>query len=130
MSSNSREEEPSPSTDLKFTMEAMMKQFECFGNLFQQNNERLEYFEARMTEIERRQHPRQYPRKQDKRRTDKDEYEDVSGDDFEDDEPATFEGNTRRNIRRNDDGVYHNVGSIQMKIPHFQGKNDPDAYLE
>ena len=35
MSANSREEELTTSVDLKFTMEAMTKQFECFGNLFQ-----------------------------------------------------------------------------------------------
>ena len=55
MSSNSREEESSPFVDLKFAMEATMKQFERFGNLFQQNNERLECFEARMIEIKWRQ---------------------------------------------------------------------------
>ena len=55
MSSNNREEESTPSIDLKFTMEAMMKQFDHFGNLFQQNNERLEHFEAMMMELERRQ---------------------------------------------------------------------------
>ena len=54
MSSNSREESTT-SVDLKFTMETMTKQLERFGNLFQQNNERLECFEARMTELERRQ---------------------------------------------------------------------------
>ena len=25
---------------------------------------------------------------------------------------------------------YNNLGSIKMKIPSFQGKNDPEAYLE
>ena len=57
----------------------------------------------------------------------------MSGDDFEDEEPtifATFGGNARRNIRRNEDRVDSNVGSIKMKIPHFQGKNDLDLYLE
>ena len=54
MSSYSREDESTTSVDLKFTMEAMTKQFECFGNLFQQNNERLARF---MMEIERRQPP-------------------------------------------------------------------------
>ena len=86
----------------------------------------MENFEARMMEIKRRQHPRQHPRRQDKRRNDEDEYKDVLGDGFEDDEPATFAtfgGNARRNVRRNDDGVDRNVGSIKMKIPHFQGKN-------
>ncbi|KAL6971416.1 hypothetical protein U1Q18_052783 [Sarracenia purpurea var. burkii] len=28
------------------------------------------------------------------------------------------------------DGVDRNLGNIKMKIPTFQGKNDPEAYLE
>ena len=55
------------------------------------------------------------------------------GDDYENDEPTTFVtfgGNARRNIRRNEDRADSNVGSIKIKIPYFQGKNDPDAYLE
>ena len=35
----------------------------------------------------------------------------------------------RREPRRND-GIDQNLGSIKMKIPSFQGKNDPEAYLE
>ena len=35
----------------------------------------------------------------------------------------------QRDPRRRDD-VDRNLGSIKMKIPPFQGKNDPEAYLE
>ena len=28
------------------------------------------------------------------------------------------------------DGVDRNLGNIKMKIPSFQGKNDPEVYLE
>ena len=55
------------------------------------------------------------------------------GDDFEDvehDAFVTYGRNERRNARRDEDRLDHNVGSIKMKIPHFQGKNDHDAYLE
>ena len=48
-------------------MEAMTKQFERFGNLFQQNTECWERIEARMTEIERRQQLTQHPRRQERR---------------------------------------------------------------
>ena len=122
MSSIKKEEEPSPSNNLIITIEVMTKQFERLGNLFQQNTDRLERFEVRMIELERRQHPRQYPRRQDRRRNNGDEYKDVSGDDFEDEEPiifTTFGGKARRNIRSNEDRVDSNVGSIKMKIPHF-----------
>ena len=43
---------------------------------------------------------------------------------------ATFGGNTWRNTRRMEDREDNNLGSIKMKIPSFQGKNDPKAYLE
>ena len=55
------------------------------------------------------------------------------GDDFEDDEHeafVTYRGNERRNAKRDEDRLDRNVGSIKMKISHFQGKNDPDAYFE
>ena len=86
MSSNSREEESSPSVDLKFTMEAMMKQFEYFGNLVQQSSERWEHLETRMMELERRKQPIQHPRRQDRRRHVEDEYEGMSRDNFEENE--------------------------------------------
>ena len=28
------------------------------------------------------------------------------------------------------DGTNRNLGNIKMKIPSFQGQNDPEAYLE
>ena len=86
-----------------------------------------------MTKLEIRQQPIQHPTRQDRRRNIEDEYEGMLGDDFEDDEHATFVnygGNERRNARRNKDRVNCNVRSIKIKIPHFQGKNDPYTYLE
>ena len=73
-------------------MEAMTKQFEHFGNFFQQNNERLERFEARMTELEMRQQPATLggSARRNVRRNVEDEYECVMRDDFEDDEPDVF----------------------------------------
>ena len=35
-----------------------------------------------------------------------------------------------RNDPRGRDRVDRNLGSIKMKIPSFQGRNDPEAYLE
>ena len=32
--------------------------------------------------------------------------------------------------RGNDNFVDRNLGSIKLKIPHFQGKSDPKAYLQ
>lgn len=55
------------------------------------------------------------------------------GDDIDDDQ-VTLSGqdvNSRRQTRRGRfDGVDRNIGCIKMKIPHFQGKNNPNVYLE
>ena len=42
------------------------------------------------------------------------------------------DGRRRNNMRdhRGRDGVDKSLGSIKMKIPSFQGKNDPDLYIE
>ena len=37
---------------------------------------------------------------------------------------------TSNSNRRNPNRVDNKLGSIKMKIPSFQGKNDPEAYLE
>ena len=55
------------------------------------------------------------------------------GDDIDDDQVILIgqDVNPRRQTRRGHfDGVDINIGSIKIKIPHFQGKNNPDAYLE
>ena len=36
----------------------------------------------------------------------------------------------KENIMRVDNREDSSLGSIKMKIPSFQGKNDPEAYLE
>ena len=33
-------------------------------------------------------------------------------------------------IRRDKNREDNNLGSIKMKVPSFQGKNDPETYLE
>ncbi|GKV00637.1 hypothetical protein SLEP1_g13301 [Rubroshorea leprosula] len=38
--------------------------------------------------------------------------------------------NGYQNLAKWGDRQYHDLGSIKMKIPPFQGKNDPDVYLE
>ena len=35
-----------------------------------------------------------------------------------------------RRAPRWQDGIDRNLGNIKMKIPSFQGKNDPEVYLE
>ena len=42
----------------------------------------------------------------------------------------SLEGVARKNIRRVKNRKDSSLGSIKMKIPSFQSKNDPEAYLE
>jgi hypothetical protein len=70
------------------------------------------------------------------------EYENEREDDYEEDiTPKVGIGGVgrprgvrhERGPRRNpmgQDGVDRNLGSLKIKIPSFQGKNDPEAYLE
>ena len=147
MSFLKKEEEPSSSKDPSNNMEAMLRQF---GNLLQQNNEQMERVEARMTDMEKKQQPKRWDRK----RNDEGEYEEFEGDEFDDEDEqewvdnnrryggryrgvrnredgaAIFGGDARRNIRRVDNREDSSLGSIKMKIPSFQGKNDPESYHE
>ena len=58
------------------------------------------------------------------------EKEGYEGDDFEDEIDHDSVVSDRRyggRLRNRED---NNLGSIKMKIPSFQGKNDPEVYLE
>ena len=59
--------------------------------------------------------------------------------DIEEEDNKRFRGNHRRNGRAKDDRDREDktradrdrdLGSIKMKVPSFQGKSDPEAYLE
>ena len=45
-------------------------------------------------------------------------------------EATIFGGDARRTIRRVENREDSSLGSIKMKITSFQGKNDPNSYLE
>ena len=51
-------------------------------------------------------------------------YEEEGGEDSEHDEVSSSKG--KRGAQKHDS----NLGNIKMKIPAFQGKNDPELYLE
>ena len=89
MSSHSREDESATSTDLKFTIEAMTKQFECFGNLLQKNNGQLACF---MMETERRQSPATFggSARRNVTRNIENEYESMMGGEFKDEDTYFF----------------------------------------
>jgi hypothetical protein len=72
-----------------------------------------------------------------------DNFDDDHEDEFEDeDDQASLNGEGRfmprgerrgRGFQRDprwQNGIDRNLGNIKMKIPSFQGENDPEAYLE
>ena len=59
------------------------------------------------------------------------EHEENDGEDDIEDDQINLVGHPRRQARRGRvEEVDRNLGSIKMKIPSFQGRNDPDMYLE
>jgi hypothetical protein len=57
----------------------------------------------------------------------------INDDEFEDEDDFNGEGRFVPRGERDprwQNGTDRNLGNIKMKIPSFQGKNDPEAYLE
>ena len=71
-----------------------------------------------------------------------DEFDDYNGDEFDNEDQVSLNNGGRfgprrerrgRGFQRNlrwQDGIDRNLESIKVKIPSFQGKNDPEVYLE
>lgn len=115
MSRKGSNSQGNPSNDERendFTVQAMQQQFQRLGVVLEGVMERLERIERRDEEEPRT--PRSYR---------EEEYE--GEEEYEDRPPRRRHGNRRRNQRT--DGGFSN---IKMKIPEFQGKSDPEAYLE
>ncbi|XP_048227283.1 uncharacterized protein LOC125369308, partial [Ricinus communis] len=107
-------------------IQAMQQQFERMFNMMAGVNEKLEKHDGILNQLHGE--PRQ-------RRRPPIDQEDYEGEDDLDDDQVTLLGqriNPRRQARRRhpNDDVDHNLGSIKMKIPSFQERNDPDVYLE
>ena len=119
-------------TDQRFTMEAMM------GELRRTMRAEMEQFHERLDRIENaNQRPQpQVPnivrRGRAQQRDVEEEYDAFDENDFEEEDNWRAGGNFRRfrggrGDRNREDG---NLGSIKMKVPSFQGKNDTEAYFE
>ncbi|WP_163008930.1 hypothetical protein, partial [Streptomyces sp. S5] len=72
------------------------------------------------------------PRRNRLRQREIDEVGEFEGDDFEEEFDRMSVGCHRRYGRDREarNRMDNNLGSIKMKIPAFQGKSDPEAYLE
>ena len=129
MSDNNASEGVAGGVDMKFIMQALTSEVQkMFRAELEQFHERVEQsFE----------HPRNPPtvrrRERLPRRGARVDEEEYDGGDFEDENVydsgvsnRRYGGRHREDRNRED----NNLGNIKMKIPSFQGKNDPEAYLE
>ena len=117
--------------DPKLMMEALLGEMRRMRTGFEDFNERLE----RMENAQQAPQPRVPDgdrRGRVQRQEVQEEFEDFNGHDFEEENNMRFGGNVWRfrggREDRNREDV--NVGSIKMKVPSFQGKNDPEPYSE
>ena len=129
MSYNDASEGVAGGVDMKFIMQALTSEVQrMFRAELEQFHERVEQsFE----------HPRNPPtvrrRERLPRRGARVDEEEYDGGDFEDENVYDSGvsnkryGGRHREDRNQED---NNLGNIKMKIPSFQGKNDPEAYLE
>ena len=141
MSSHSNKEEKEE--DQSFMLRAMQQQFERMGMMFNEIRDRMDRQDAVIaTWREGRPQGVRNARRQE-RHVPVGDSDDNYEDEFDDgDDQATLPNEGRfvprrerygRAVRRDprwQDGVDRNLGNIKVKIPSFQGKYDPEVYLE
>ena len=124
-------------------LQAMQQQFEHMNVVFNDIRDWMDKQDAVIASL-REERPRRAPNaRRQGRRVRLDDFNDYHGDEFEDeDDQASLNNEGRfaprrerrgRGFRRDprwQDGTDRNLGNIKMKIPLFQGKNDPEVYLE
>ncbi|XP_052173757.1 uncharacterized protein LOC127789046 [Diospyros lotus] len=142
----SNKEEPSSvggTPNMDFVVNAMQKQFERFNMVFGEIRDRMDRQDAMIANLQRGE-PNRNPNFRRPLGHGYEEFE--SGNEARSENEEDYESeiemgrNRRRRVRherghgrnatrqRNrEDG---NLGNIKMKIPSFQGRNDPEAYLE
>ena len=130
-------------TNGAFTMRAMNQQFEQLNIMFNEIRDRMDTQDATIANLQRGQ-PRRGLNVRRQQRLSHEPLAEFDEEDelvFEDDEDDCVIGanmgrgghlRLERGPKRNllgRDRVDKNLGSIKMKIPHFQGRNDLEAYL-
>ena len=101
-----------------FTLQAMQQQFERLGTVLQNITDRLDRLEQPA--------PREHINPNPNQRRRQEEWE--TEEEVEEVEPAHQVH--RRGRRRQNNEVDRDLRSIKLKIPTFQGRSDPEAYLE
>ncbi|KAH9769539.1 Endonuclease [Citrus sinensis] len=112
--------------DQSIMLKAMQQQFERMNLMFGEIHDKLERQDNVIANLQRGQQPiAPNVRGNQGRATMGEEYSDDL-DNFDDQATVDMRGRDGRRARR----IYHDLGSIKLKIPSFQGKNDPEVYLE
>ena len=121
----------------------MQQQFERMNVLFNDIRDQIDRQDAVIASL-REERPRRAPNaRRQGRRARLDDSDDYHEDEFEDENDQVSLNNEGRFVLRGErhgrgfrrdpkwqDGTNRNLGNIKMKIPSFQGQNDPEAYLE
>ena len=121
----------------------MEQQFERMNVVFNDIWDQMDRQDAVITSLREERTQRALNARRQGRRARVDDSDDYHKDEFEDEEDqASFNHEGRfaprgkrrgrgfRRALRWQDGTDRNLGNIKMKIPSFQGKNDPEVYLE
>ena len=124
-------------------LQAMQQQFERMNVMFNEIRDRMDRQDNVIATL-REERPQRGPNaRRQERRARMDDFDDYHEDEFEEEEDQSSLNNEGRFVPRRErrvrgfrrdprwqDGTDRNLGNIKMKIPTFQGKNDPEAYLE
>ena len=124
-------------------LQAMQQQFECMNTVFNEIRDRMDRQDIVIATLHE-EHLQKVPNaRRQERRVCVDDSDDDHEDEFKDKEDQASLNNEGRFVSRGERhgrgfrryprwqyGIDRNLGNIKMKIPLFQGKNDPEAYLE
>ncbi|KAH9801845.1 hypothetical protein KPL71_001176 [Citrus sinensis] len=112
--------------DQSIMLKAIQQQFEHMNLMFGEIRDKLERQDTVIANLQRGQQPIAPNVRGNQESVVMGEEDDDDIDDFDDQATVDMRGRDNRRARRID----RDLGSIKLKIPSFQGKNDPEAYLE
>ncbi|KAH9668398.1 Endonuclease [Citrus sinensis] len=112
--------------DQSIMLKAMQQQFEHMNLMFGEIRDKLERQDTAIANLQRGQQPIAPNVRGNQGRAVMGEEDGDDVDDFDDQATVDMRGRDNRRARRID----RDLGSIKLKIPSFQGKHDPEAYLE
>ncbi|GKV11125.1 hypothetical protein SLEP1_g22406 [Rubroshorea leprosula] len=124
--------------DDSFMLKAMQQQFQRLDIMFGEIKDKMEKQDAAIAKLYQIQNGSPNLHNHDPNDNDEDAFnDDAQNSNFSMDRFIRSRGGQRYRLNKGDQNLArwgdrqdHDLGSIKMKIPPFQGKNDPDVYLE